>query len=312
MGSGEMKEKLAVEDVMVYPAGRVGWPWLWQRAADYAELAKLRLSLLVLFSALVGFFLGGQDAAPLGRLACFGCGLFLVIAGANALNQVIERDFDARMRRTANRPLPAERLGVGEALVLALLCSAAGLFLLTAMVNGLTGALGAVAWGVYIFVYTPMKRTSAWNTFFGAISGALPPVMGWAAAQNRLDPMAWVLFGILFLWQFPHFWAIAWMYRDEYAGAGYRMLPVSDPTGARTGRQAVLFSLALVALSLAPPLLQMETPAYTVGAAGLGLLLLAFSARLWAQRTSTAARHLLLASVLYLPALLVLMLAARK
>lgn len=309
-----MKPKWGIEDadVMVYRPMPVGWAWLRQKAHDYIEFTKLKLSLLVLFSALVGFFLGVSGAPPLGLLICFGLGNLLIIAGANALNQVIERDYDSLMRRTAHRPLPGGRMSVSEAWTSSLMMSAAGLLLLTFAVNLLTGLLALVALAVYVLIYTPMKRKSIWCTFYGAISGAIPSMMGWTAVQNDLSPAAWALFFILFFWQFPHFWAIAWLYRNEYAEAGYRMLPVVDPSGRRTGRQVVLFTLALIAASLVPTYLNLTTVPYAAGALILGGLFLWYSLKLRALRTHSAARQLMLASVFYLPVLMILMLLAKR
>jgi protoheme IX farnesyltransferase len=305
-----MKEKMAVEDVMGVPLE--GWEWLRQKISDYTLLTKLRLSFLVLITALAGFFLGSDGPVQLGLLLCFGAGNLLVVAGANAFNEVIERDYDALMRRTANRPLPAGRVGVGEALAAATVMSVVGLLLLIIVVNLLTGFLAALALATYVFVYTPLKRKSTWCTFVGAISGAIPPVMGWTAARNEIGPMAWMLFAILFLWQFPHFWAIAWAYRDDYAHAGFQMLPVIDSTGQRTGRQVFVYSVLLLLTSLTPAILGLQGPIYFFGALGLGLILIGYGIRLWAVRSRPAARQLMLASIVYLPVLLTLMIFGKK
>ncbi|MBI1748765.1 MAG: protoheme IX farnesyltransferase [Acidobacteria bacterium] len=307
-----MKEKFVSDAVMVYRPTQSALPWLRQKLYDYAELSKLKLSLLVLFSALVSFFLGVSEPAPLGLLFWFGLGNFLVIAGANALNQVIERDYDALMIRTARRPLPAERMGVAEAFAVAMVMSVGGLFLLTFAVNGLTGSLAAVALLTYVLVYTPLKRKSVWCTFFGAISGAIPPMMGFTAIHGDVSVLAWCLFAILFFWQFPHFWAIAWMFRDDYANAGFRIAPEMDASGVKTGRQVVVFSAILVMVSLAPGLMGLMRPMYLVGAAGLGLLMMWYSIRLRLDCSQAAARRLLLASVFYLPALMMVMLLAKR
>jgi protoheme IX farnesyltransferase len=234
-----------------------------------------------------------------------------VAAGASVLNQVVERDTDALMRRTAERPLPAGRLDPDAALVLGVTLGVVGLFSLAIWVNLLTALVGAVALAGYVFVYTPLKRTSRLATLIGAVPGALPPVMGWTAARDSLEPGAWILFGILFLWQLPHFLAIAWLCREDYARAGFPMLPVVEPDGRSTGRQAILYAAALVPVSLLPAVIGLSGTAYFLGALVLGLTFLGFCVAFAQSFSTAAARRLLLASVLYLPAVLIVMLLDR-
>lgn len=281
------------------------------KTADYALLVKFRLSLLVVFTALAGFALGSLERIDFGKMLLFGLGNFLVVAGANALNQVIERDYDALMQRTANRPLPAGRMAAKEAAAGGAMMALAGLLLLLLTANLLTVLLAALALANYVLIYTPLKRKSSANTMVGAASGAIPPVMGWAAVRDQIDPQAVALFLILFFWQFPHFLAIAWTYREDYARAGFRMLPVVDPTGRRAGRQAFFFSLLLLVASLLPYFIGSEGPAYFCGALALGGALLAGSFGLWAARTGRAARRLMFSAMVYLPALLALMILDR-
>jgi protoheme IX farnesyltransferase len=234
-------------------------------------------------------------------------GTALVAGGASALNQYAERDCDARMLRTRHRPLPAGRLAPAEALGFGLLAAAAGLVVLGLATNLLTLALGAAALASYVLAYTPLKRATSLCTVVGAIPGAIPPLMGWAAARGELDRTAWALFAVLFLWQLPHFLALAWMYRDDYARAGFPMLAVSDDGGASTGRQAVLYAAALLPVTLAAGLFAGAGRVFLWGGLAGGLAFLA-GAALFARRREVAwARRLFLASVLYLPAVLGLM-----
>jgi len=279
--------------------------------SDFLELTKPRITLMVVFTALVGFVCAtlGPISFPALSAALLGTGL--VAAGASALNMLMERDTDALMRRTRTRPLPAGRLRPGEALLFGLGLTALGLLEL-AWLSGTLAALVALAtWSSYLFLYTPLKRRTSLSTLVGAVPGALPPVIGWAAARHSLEGGAFVLFAILFLWQVPHFLAIAWIYRDDYAGAGLPMLPVLDRAGHLTGRQAVVHCLALLIVSLAPVAAGLAGVAYLVGAALLGLALTGFALNLALARDQPAARALFLASVVYLPALSCLLLAAQ-
>ena len=228
----------------------------------------------------------------------------LVAAGASALNQLIEREHDARMRRTQSRPLPSGRLQPITVLWIGSLCAISGLIYLALAVNLITCLVGAASLITYLFVYTPLKRMSWLNTAAGAVPGALPPLMGWTAASGHLDISAWSLFGILALWQIPHFLAIAWLYRDDYARAGFKMLPNVDPSGRRCGRQAVGLSFALLLLSTSPFFLNMAGITYLIGALTLGLLFFWFSIRFSRYLDVPQARRLFFASIFYLPLLL--------
>lgn len=285
-------------------------------ARTYVELTKPRITFMVLVTTAAGFLLGqGIQATsgglPLALLFHVLAGTGLVASSASALNQVLERELDAKMRRTAGRPLPSGRLDPDRALAFAVVLGMAGLVWLAAAVNLLTAVLGAVTLAAYVFVYTPMKRVSSLSTVVGAAPGAMPPVMGWAAYTGELGPGAWALFGILFFWQLPHFLAIAWMYRADYAAAGFPMLPVIEPDGASTARQSILWSAALIPLSLLPSALGLTGAVYAVGAVALGLGYLAASVTFGRDRTGLAGRRLLLVSVVYLPGILGAMLADR-
>lgn len=281
------------------------------RLSDYAELTKPRITSMVVVSAAIGYLLGAEGRLSLSELSLVLLGTGLLSAGGSVLNHVWERDTDALMTRTADRPLPAGRLRVAPALAFGLVLSVAGLVELALAVNPLTALLGAVALVGYVLVYTPLKRISSLSTVVGAVPGALPPVMGWTAAQNQLGTGAWVLFGILFLWQLPHFLAIAWLCREDYKAAGFPMLPVLDPGGRRTARQAVLYGAALVPVSLLPSLLGMSGALYLLGALVLGLAFLGFCLAFSFSFSTGAARRLLLMSVFYLPAVLAVMLVDR-
>jgi heme o synthase len=275
--------------------------------AVFVELFKARLTLLVLITTLVGFYLGAH-AGMAGWLVLHTLlGTALVAAGASALNQWWEREYDARMRRTRNRPLPTGQLQPTTVLVLGCGCAAAGLLYLGLAVNLVTCLLGAASLLSYVLIYTPLKRVTWLNTVVGAIPGGLPPLMGWTAAHGQLSPEGWTLFGILALWQLPHFMAIAWIYRDEYAKAGFKMLPLLDPRGTRTSRHALLQCLALLPLSLCPFFLNMTGPLYCSGALVLGTLFIWFALQFARQVTIARARRLFLLSILYLPLLLTLM-----
>lgn len=274
------------------------------RLGDVAELVKARLTALVLLTTLAGFYLGWVGRLNYGLLAHTLLGTVLVAAGAAALNQLIERGLDARMHRTRERPLPAGRMTPETALGIGFLTSVTGLLELAWAVNLLSAVLAAITLAVYLFVYTPLKRVSTLNTLVGAVPGALPPMLGWVAARGSLDAGAWALFGILFCWQLPHFLAIAWLYREDYARGGFVMLPMVDPDGRRTGWQAVNYAVLLLMVSLTPTLLGLATPVYFLVALILGLGLMAFAVRLLLERSARRARQLFLASIIYLPLLL--------
>jgi protoheme IX farnesyltransferase len=280
------------------------------RLADYVMLAKPRLTLMVLFTVAAGFVLASRGAVNGVLLLNTLLGTALVAAGASALNQLLERGTDARMERTRQRPLPAGRLKPREVLRFGALTACAGFVYLTVAVNPLTGLLAVVTLASYVFAYTPLKRKTTLNTLVGAVPGALPPVMGWAAASGAIGLEAGTLFLILFLWQFPHFWAIAWLYRNDYARAGLRMVPVLDRDGGHmTGRLMVHHCLVLIPASLGPVLLHMAGPRYFLGAVALGAMFLAFALRFLFQPSDRRARHMLWASLVYLPALLTLLIA---
>jgi protoheme IX farnesyltransferase len=281
-------------------------------AADYLELTKPRITLLVVFTALVGFVMASPGPVSAAALTPALLGIGLVAGGASALNMLLERDTDALMQRTRERPLPAGRLRPAEALLFGLVLSGLGLATLAWLSGGLCAAVALVTWASYLFLYTPLKRRTSLSTLVGAVPGALPPVIGWAAARGGLEPGAYVLFAILFLWQVPHTLAIAWIYRDDYARGGLPVLPVLDPEGHLTGRQTVIHSLALLLVSLAPAVAGGAGWVYLAGAAALGSGLLAFAVRLAVVRSVAAARALFLASVAYLPALFLLLLVDRR
>jgi len=276
------------------------------RAADFAELAKPRITSLVLVTAAVGFAVGGQGSIDWLAFFVFMAGTAFLCGGASTLNQYLERDADALMERTRRRPIPGGRIRPEEALVFGLALSAAGLAVL-AFVNALTLALGAASLVSYVLAYTPLKRVTSLCTVVGAVPGALPPLMGWAASRGSLGAAGWGLFAILFLWQLPHFLAIGWLYRDDYARGGFPMLAVTDRDGASTGRQAVLYATALLPVTLAAGLLASAGAGYLWGGLVLGLGFLACAAAFAWKRTVGSARRLFLASVLYLPLLLGLM-----
>ncbi len=280
-------------------------------AADWLELTKPRITTMVVFTALVGFVAASPGSPWTAVLTAALAGTGLVAAGASVLNQVMERDTDALMLRTRMRPIPSGRIRPPEARAFGGLITVAGLALLISRCGALSAAVALVTWSSYLFAYTPLKRRTPLATLVGAVPGALPPVIGWAAATDRLEAGAYILFAILFLWQIPHFLAIAWLYRDDYARAGFPMLPVLDREGTFTGRQAVVHSLALLLVSLAPPLAGLAGPAYLAGSFLLGVALTVFALRLARARDLASARGLFLASLLYLPALSSLLLAAR-
>ena len=272
--------------------------------AVYADLFKARLTFLVLLTTLVGFYMGYRGSLDYWLLLHSILGTALVAAGASALNQLWECEYDARMRRTQDRPLPSGRLQPETVLLVGCACAVLGLVYLALAVNLTTCALGAGSLFSYLFVYTPLKRVTWLNTAVGAVPGALPPLMGWCAARGHLTYEGWVLFGVLAFWQIPHFMAIAWIYREEYAKAGFRMLPVVEPDGRRTARQAVSHTLGLLVLSLAPFVLRLAGPFYLAGALVLGLVFLGYAVRFARQLTIPRARQLFYVSILYLPLLL--------
>jgi len=272
--------------------------------AIYADLVKARLTALVLLTTLVGFYAGSAGPMDYWKLVHTMLGTALLACGASALNQFLERELDARMRRTEGRPLPSGAMTPDSVLLLGVILSAVGLLYLAFAVNALTSFLGAVTLASYVFVYTPLKRVTTLNTLIGAVPGAVPPLMGWTGATNQMSAAGWSLFAILFLWQLPHFMAIAWLYREDYARAGFKMLPVVDPEGRRTAAQAICHSFGLIPVSLFPSLLGVTGIVYFGGALLLGIGFLVFAIRFSRALTAERARHLFIASILYLPALL--------
>lgn len=277
------------------------------RTADFLELTKPRITFLVVITTLAAFYLGTSGTVPLLPLCHALLGTALVASGASAFNMYLERNLDALMRRTTDRPLPSGRVQSGEALIFAVIVSSAGMIYLFVFVNHLTSLLSALTFLSYLFLYTPLKTRTWLSTVIGAVPGALPVTMGWAAATSGLSIGAWVLFGILFLWQLPHFYAIGWMYREDYARAGFPMLPVIDLTGFRTARQVNLYLLALLALTALPARIGLVGPLYLAGAIILGILFFIYGAIFSRKRDRRSAHNLFLASILYLPVLLTLL-----
>lgn len=275
-----------------------------QRVADYFALTKPGLVAMVLVTTAVGFYLGSVGPVDASRLLATILATGLAAGGTLALNQYIERDLDARMERTRNRPLPDARLQPIEALLFGTALTSAGLLYLTLAIDPLAGLVTATTVVSYLFLYTPLKTKTPLSTLAGAIPGALPPMTGWAAARGELGVEAWVLFSILFLWQLPHSLAIAWLYREDYARAGMRLLPVVEPDLSSTARQIVANSLALLAVGMLPAALGLTGALSFVAATLLGLALIGFGLHLARSRTPAAARRLLFATLIYLPLLL--------
>ena len=287
---------------------------------DYIELTKPRITWLILMSTGIGYFFGLPQASDwltflknidLLRLLHTIIGTGLIASGTAALNQWYEREGDLKMRRTADRPLPSGRMIAERALAFGVALSIAGFAELWLGVNPLSAGIGAFTLASYLFLYTPMKRRTWWSTTVGAIPGAMPPVIGFAAAAGGLTRESWVLFAILFLWQFPHFYSIAWMYKEDYARAGIQMLPVVDPDCRSTARQIVIYGIALIPVSLVPAMLGMSGRLYLIGALLLGLWFLYSGVRVALERSLVRARGVLITSVLYLPLIYGLMLLDR-
>jgi protoheme IX farnesyltransferase len=290
------------------------------RLREYIELTKPRITWLILMSTGIGYFFGLRGAAGwrefLGGIRYLSLlhtilGTGLIASGTAALNQWYERQADRQMRRTAHRPLPSGRLSAPRALMFGMALSVAGFLELWLGVNLLSGLIGAFTLASYLFLYTPLKQRTWWSTTVGAIPGAMPPLIGYAAASGTIAREAAVLGAILFLWQFPHFYSIAWMYKDDYARAGIRMLPVVEPDCRSTARQIVLYGLALIPVSLVPGILGMSGRIYLLGALLLGMWFLYSGVRVAKERTVNRARNVLMTSVLYLPLIYGLMLLDR-
>ena len=281
------------------------------RASDFVLLTKPRITFLVLVTTAVGYALGVGTSFQPGVFVALLVGTALVSGGASALNQWAERDADALMLRTRSRPLPAGRLVPSDAFAFGIAISFVGLVLLASAVNALTALLAAASLASYVLAYTPLKRITPLCTLVGAIPGAIPPMMGWVAATGSLGRVAWALFAVLFLWQLPHFLAIAWIYRDDYARGGFPMLPVTDPGGDSTARQSVSYASALVPVTLLAGAFAGAGPIYLWSALGLGVLFVGCAVAFAVRRSTRSARWLFLVSVLYLPAVLGLMVLDR-
>ncbi len=278
----------------------------------YIELTKPRITWLILMSTGIGFFSGADGGWTWLVLLHTIAGTALIASGTAGLNQWYEWAADARMARTRQRPIPSGRLTRTQAFVFSAVLSVAGFVELALGVNWLTGWLGLFTLATYLFVYTPLKQKSWHSTTVGAIPGAMPPLMGYVASHGSLDWPGWALYAILFVWQFPHFYAIAWMYREDYGRAGIRMLPVVEPDGVSTARHILIFLLLLIPVSLAPTLLAMTGTLYLVGALIAGAYFLRAGLRVVRDKSLMNARGVLLASVVYLPVLYGLMLVDRR
>lgn len=277
--------------------------------ADYLALTKPRLNVLVVATSAAAYYLGGLGHPDLTAMTLAVAGTALVAGGAAVLNQLYERDTDALMRRTRLRPLPDGRVAPGDARIFGLALSLAGLVLLAARANWLSAGLALATLGVYLIVYTPMKRRTPLSTLVGAVPGALPALIGWTASHGSIALGGATLFAIVFLWQIPHFMAIAWMYRDDYGKAGFPMLPVIDPDGRRAGKQAVLYAAALVPVSLLPTLAGISGVVYFASALVLSLVMLVLAIRFASTRSDAAARALFFGSITYLPLIWIVMIA---
>jgi protoheme IX farnesyltransferase len=302
----------AMSQPVVIPSGRVAAAF-----RDYSELIKLRVTSLIVMTAWCGYFFASRQAGfpvlSLGLVHAL-LGIGLVSSGTAALNEVIEREADGKMRRTASRPLPAGRMTMLHGTAVGLALAVGGSLYLALFTNVLTGLLTFLTSVTYLAAYTPLKRVSPWCTFVGALPGAMPGVLGWTAASGQLATGALVLFAILFLWQFPHFFSIAWLYREDYAEGGIQMLPVVEPSGRATAIRILAYSLILIPVSLLPTFMGLAGRAYLVSAVVLGILLFCVGLRLALLKRPIAsgpsklrARQLLQATIVYLPVLFVIM-----
>ena len=283
-----------------------------EKVTAYVELTKPRIAFMLVLTSSAGFYLGSTGTFDVVLFANSMIAITLLALGVATLNQYWERETDQLMDRTATRPLPTRRVTSMEALVFGLLlCLTAEIYLLFS-VNALTAILGLVVIVGYVLVYTPLKTRTSASTAIGALPGALPPLMGWTAAANEITLGAWALFAMQFLWQFPHFFAIAWMYREQYAKAGILMLPVVEPDGKLTARQIVMFAIMLLPVSLAPFFFGLAGPVFLIGAILLGTWFLWASIQSARAKTKEKARRLLLVSVIYLPLLFILMVADKR
>lgn len=270
----------------------------------YIELTKPRIALMVVVTAAIGYFLGLEHTGGAHNVQLFliaMIGVALAGGGASVLNQYLERDVDYKMERTRKRPLPAGVVSAPVALYLGVIMALSGCFMLLFYVNLLTAFLALQSTFLYVLVYTPMKRLTWWNTSVGAIPGAIPPLMGWAAATDSLSTGAWVLFAVMYIWQHPHFFAIAWMYREDYARGGLKMLPVVKPDGKNLSAQVIGFSVLMIPVSLVPTFIDMSGWVYFLGALALGLMFLFYGVAFVRDKTDQNARTLMRASLIYLP-----------
>ena len=289
------------------PAGQAGLPVL-HVVRDYLALSKSRIVLMVLMTTAAGYVMGAQDFSALALLNAL-VGTALVAAGTNALNQYWERDLDSKMHRTSRRPLPAGRITPRAALIFSSAIAIIGTLYLGLAVNWLTAALGAFTLTSYVFVYTPLKRVSTACTLIGAIPGAIPPLMGWTAATGEIGMGGIIAFAVLFLWQLPHFMAISWIYREDYGRAGFAMTAVRDTDGRTVAREAVGYSVLLLAVTVSPAFLGMAGPAYLVVATAAGAAMLLASIRFLSERTPKRARSLFMSSNIYLLSMMILFVA---
>jgi protoheme IX farnesyltransferase len=282
----------------------IGAPARWR---DFYELIKPRMNLLILGTTTVGFSLAAKTREEWWHLPHALIGTAFCAASAAILNQLLERDHDAKMRRTRHRPLPTGRIATGQALALGTIAGIIGGLYLLLVVNWMTALLGSATLASYVLIYTPLKRITTLNTIIGAVPGAIPPMMGWTSVTGSLAAPALALFGILFVWQIPHFLAIATLYRDDYRAGGFKMLPVDDPRLRRTARQIVLYSAAMLPVSLLPIIVGVGRRAYAVMAVVLGVTFFAFALSCAIHRTRAEARKLFFASIIYLPVLLAIL-----
>ncbi len=281
------------------------------KLADYSMLVKVRLNLTVVFSATIGYLLAAGTEASMLYLVLLGIGGFLVTSAANAINQILEKDFDKLMKRTTNRPLATGRMSVTEAALVSGMCGVAGIAILAYFFNEQAALLGALSLFSYAFIYTPLKRISPIAILVGAIPGALPPVIGWVACTNAITYEAYLLFSIQFLWQFPHFWAIGWLGAEEYAKAGFRLMPTPTTKNKAMALQVIMYTLFLIVVSLLPTAIGMLGWATAIAAIGLGAMFLYYGYNLFRQCDNKAALKLMFASIIYLPLLQIVMVLDR-
>ncbi len=283
-----------------------------EKLAAYLELTKPRIAFMLVLTSAAGFYLGADKGFDVALFVNSMIGILLLAFGVATLNQVWERKSDALMERTASRPLPTQKVSFIEALVFGILLCVVAEIYLAFLVNQLTAILGLVVFVGYVLLYTPLKKYTSASTAIGALPGAMPPLMGWTASANEITLGAWILFSIIFLWQFPHFLAIAWMYKEQYAKAGIKMLPVVEPDGKITARQIVIFTILLFPVSIAPFFIGLAGSVYLVGASLLGIWFLMASIKTARAKSVEQARKLLLVSVIYLPLLFALMVLNHK